>query len=366
MSVLDWFRTRLQREKEHLIYLPVPAERVSYTDGKQADATALKAGEQYFRLWLVQMFLKNDRAWFASWHPAVHSAVTFTFGSETQVVTNVAGPSQLKDVKPDNLDRFITFNRPLTTLLPFNGGTVAVDAGLLAMQGQNDVRDLIKVMGDFGSLLAVPQLSATVKIAAPLAEAVGSLVGATNGTVMLGLNQTFSSEGGGAEAVLRAGYYAVVDATEKELPPEKFGVHADQLWHGDDRMPLTGFNYLLFRIERRDTRDDWDALTTIREPYAEAVKTLQLGNVEQAEAHLRRAITAALNASELTKNVDRRLVVTQLKTRFEQDKKDLGAGAFRRRRAPTLKELMHDPIMTPVQAARKGELKQREAFAGLD
>jgi hypothetical protein len=366
MSVLDWFSTRFKREASHFLYVPVPADHVRHSAGQTPDNRELAAGNHYFRLWLTQMFLKNDRNWFAGWHPAVHSAVTFEFGSTTQVVTNVTGPSKLQELEGKNLDKFITANQRLTALLPFNGGTVTLDAGLLALQGKNDIQDLVKVLGDFGSLLVVPQLSAAMAVAGPLANAVGSLVGAADGQLMIGLNQTFSSAGGGAEAVLRAGYYAVIDATEDTLQREKFWVDKDQLQYGDSletSKPLTGRNYLLFRIESRDSRDDWDELKTIQEPYQEVIKMLQAGQVEQAEANLRRAIAAALVAPELTKNVDRRRVVSQLKAKFEQDKIDLGQGAFKRADA-SLKSLMADAISVK-EAASKPEIKAKEAFAGL-
>ena len=66
MSFVDWFRKKMEHKTEHLLYVPISKERVSYTDKTEPDATELKAGNHYFRLWLVQMFLKNDRQWFAA------------------------------------------------------------------------------------------------------------------------------------------------------------------------------------------------------------------------------------------------------------------------------------------------------------
>ena len=193
----------------------MPAERTRLTDGRPPDSTELSAGSHYFRLWLAQMFLKNDRNWFANWHPAVHSAITFDFGDQSKVITNVTGPSTLKDIDAGHLDRFITFNRQLTTLLPFNGGAVGIDAGLLAMKGKDDVRDLIKTMSDFGALLVVPQLSAAMAVAGPLADAVGALVGATDGQLVIGLNQTFRSAGGRRGGGAAGRLLAAVDSTEQ-------------------------------------------------------------------------------------------------------------------------------------------------------
>jgi hypothetical protein len=95
------------------------------------------------------MFLTNERNWFAEWHPAVHSAVTFTFGNQEQVITRIAGASTLKDVDNTHLNRVVTQTLALTELMPFNGGSVRVNAALQAMTGSDDVMQLIEVLGEF-------------------------------------------------------------------------------------------------------------------------------------------------------------------------------------------------------------------------
>src|ERR1035437_6614268 len=124
-------------------------------------------------------------------------------------------------------------NQELTGLLPYNDGSVTIDAGLIALEGNNDVKNLIKAVGSIGSLLAVTQLSAGVKVAEPLADTVAAMVGATNGKLMIGINQTFSEKGGGTEAVLRSGYYAMLDAKAGTYAPGNFWVDKDHLQYGD-------------------------------------------------------------------------------------------------------------------------------------
>jgi hypothetical protein len=373
MTLLSWFSDRFRRQAERYIYAPIPASNVRHQDASMADSRTLTAGENYFRVWLVEMFLKNDRDWFSSWYPAVYSAVTFQFAGSPQVLTSVVNQSKQKDLVPKDLgagdlNKFVIMSRELTGLLPFNDGTVTVDAGLIGMQGNNDLKDLIKAMGTFGSLLAAPQLSAAMKVAAPLVDAVASLIGVTKGELMIGMSQTFSEQGGGAEAVLRAGYYAMIDATGANLERQKLWVIEDRLQYGntaETSEPLTGYNYLLLRMERRDQRDDWDWMASIHGPYQSVLNALQTGSVEQAQVHLKSAIAAALAAPELTKKVDRRRVVEALRANFEKDKDALmGAGAFARVNR-SLQHLMEDAI-DPKEAAAKPLIGAKEAFAGLD
>src|SRR5260370_9297138 len=187
--MLDWFVKLFKNQAQHSLYLPAPATRVRHSEGTPPDDEPLVAGSQLFKLWMVEMFRKNDINWFKEWYPAVHSDVTFQFSGASQTLTGIVNQTDQKDLGTAHLNRFVTMNRELTGLLPFNDSSVRLDAGLLAMQGNDQLKNLITFMGNIGSLLVVPQLSAAVKLANPLADAVGALVGATNGQLMLGINQ---------------------------------------------------------------------------------------------------------------------------------------------------------------------------------
>ena len=51
---------------------------------------------------------------------------------------------------------------------------------------------------------------------------------------------------------------------------------------------------MLLRVERVDARDDWDALSAIREPYQRALDMLAEDQLDAAQSTLKKAIGAAL------------------------------------------------------------------------
>jgi hypothetical protein len=345
-NVLNWFQDRFQRDAEHRLAHFIP-------DGQ----AVLAPGEHYFRLWLDEMFLTDERRWFAEWHPAVHSAVTFSFGDQTdQVVTRIAGTSTLKDVDAAHLNRVVTQTLKLTELMPFNGGTIRINAALLAMKGSDDVRQLIDVFGEFSKKLAVPQLSLALDVALPLAQGVSALVGATNGEMMAGLDQTLAGD------TVRAGSFAIVYATAADVPPAKLTIENRQLHFDGAR--LTGRHYMLLRIERLAARDDWEGLTSIREPYQRALDLLTEDQLEAAQTALKKAIGAALKSSDLTE-VDRRRVIEALKQRYRDARDLLGAGAFADEAERSLTSLM-EGAMPPSRAAAMGRMTAAEALQELD
>jgi hypothetical protein len=168
----------------------------------------------------------------------------------------------------------------------------------LPMKWYDSVKQLIDVLGDFSTKLAVPQLSMALDIAKPLAQGVSAPVGMTNGEMMLGIDTPLT----GADP--QGGSFAIVYAT-------------------------TGRNYMVIRIERADTREDFDSLSAIREPYQRAVDMLSEGQLESAQSLLKKAIGAALKSNDLTES-DHRRVIEALKKRYNDAKELIGSNFGRR------------------------------------
>lgn len=325
MSLWDTIVGWVRHDASKYFYEPIPSDRVT---GATYDADPLVAGRDYFRIWITEMFIRRDRDWFRTWHPAVHSLVRCQFGSQEVEIPNIAGELKLPDVDSAHLEKVVGLNYPLTNLIPFNGGVVEVLAGLLALQGEDYVKSFVKVLGEFASLLAVPQLSAVVSVAAPIASGIQELLGATSGQLHLGLHQAFTGKGGGGANELRAGYVAVVLASSKDIDAGWLRVNADRLRYGGDdasSTPFTSHAHLLLRIEKRTERDDWEGLGSIMDPFNSALEALGDDEKERAESLYRSALAAAMRSPDLT-IADRRRVAQGLKARYEEVK-DLGLGA---------------------------------------
>jgi len=344
-KVLDWFQDKFQKDAQH---------RVSsfIKDGKGG----LKANEHYFQLWLDEMFLKDERKWFSEWHPTVHSAVSLEFGDQKQVITRIAGASMLENVDDKHLNRVIAQTMKLTGLIPFRGGSVRINAALLAMKGQDSVKQLIDVLGEFSQKLAVPQLSAALDVAKPLAAGVSAIVGITDGEMMLGVDTTLDEES------LEGGSFALVYATKGEVPPGDLSISDKRLrFRGAD---LTGYHYMLIRVVRFDARNDWDSLNAIMQPYQQAVDLLTDGQSDAGKKALKKAVGAALKSMDLTET-DRRRVIDALKKRYADAEELVGSGAFSEDVDNSLGKLMETAI-SPAEAAALGPISQAEAEEGLE
>jgi len=273
---------------------------------------------------MAQMFLKDKVKLLQSWYPAVHSLIQCSFGGRTIDLPNVADTSRLL-VQQTGTGDIVAKNFMFAPLLPFKGGQVRLIAGLFAIKGQNQAKEFITIMGGFAKLLAVPQISAVLDIAAPLAEGVQTLVG--GGGLHLGYHNSWVGAGG-AGTVLSPGYFAVIRSTDAALRNRLLVVN-DELYEGASladpaRKPFEAADFMLLHVEMRETRDDWNELASISKPYTAAIDALGDQDEARADAQVRLALTAALKADELTK-ADRRRVVDSIKADYEAAKGTLMA-----------------------------------------
>ena len=367
MALWDTLSDLVQRDARHLERIVIPASNVAPAP---AETAPLAAGEGYFRLWVTEMFLASDQEWFRTFYPVVQSLTTFQFGAgNTPVeVAQVAGPGHLQKVDPANLDAVIQVDHTLTPLVPFAGGTVQIEAGLLAMQADDLLQRFLDVVGSFSVLLAVPQLSTALSVASSVSNGVEKLLGVGSNRLVLGYQQTFTGTGGGNQ--LGPAYIALINAEGGSTKPEHYWVKNGSLHYGlgaAQATPLTGVDYMLLRLETLPQRDDWDGLATISEPWQKAIDALSqtdaAGNsrVSDADTFIRVAAVAALSSPDLTAR-DRMRVARAIRDRYTEYKAALGldtAGAPTADGAPAemIREVAqrpHPPTLAAVAAEARG------------
>jgi hypothetical protein len=371
MDLIQWLVDRWQSESIHNTYIWIPDGNVQMQPGGALTPTPVKAGEQYYQIWLSEMFLRYQREWGSSWYPTVMVSIQLKFGNKSQEITHVAGESTLKDFKKSDAS-CVALNHPITTILPFNGGSIEMEAALLSMQGKDNVQSLIKVLGSFSKLLVVPQLSVALAVAKPLAEGVAELLGVTKARPELRMHEAW----GGAEAVnsniLRRGYFAVISAEDGEIPAAELFVREHRLYRND--LAMEGYDYMLFRVDVGSTRDDWDSITSISGPYEEAIgmlenslkaddPALQKGMQAEAEKRLNAARFATYRAPELTNLVGRNQVLDALDRRWKDAKRQLaGLGAVAVDVPRRLSEAMRNPLAA-AKAIELGEPREEDAWS---
>jgi hypothetical protein len=276
-----------------------------------ADAT-------YLRWFLAEGRLEHSRNWFTEWHPAVHAAVSRQFGNTVDEHVTVVSPGAIPGFEKAAAAS-VTVNKPLTPLLPFPGGSVAVNVGLVGVRGDNAVRTLIDVLGSFGGVITSAALTTGLDVAGKVVDGFEKLLGLGDTDVALAYDSTLSAAGGGAPANLAPGYLAVLDSGQPA--GTMLGVEQGRLaaWRDQGWREIQG-GFLLLRLESRVERDDWRYLTDIEEPLRAA---LAEADTDARRVHYQRAIVAARTSRDLHL-ADRIRIAAALK---DQRDTDAGYGA---------------------------------------
>jgi hypothetical protein len=317
------------------------------------DQQPLADGRHYIRLRLAQMFLKKRTTFLTTWYPAVHSVTQFTFVGDQQVsIPMVADATRVGMTQQGGSGDVVARNFVLSPTTPFNGGIITLDAGLIGIQGQNLLDPFLGLLSSFSSLLVVPQLSAVLSVAGPLARGVQEFLTASNGKMHLGYHDTFA----GGE--VKAGYIAIIHLPQDEIDPTSLYIVDDQLRKGSglaagQNTAYADADYMLLRLEIFEQRDDWEKLTTIDTPRKAALQALAGFDEDKAKVQLTLAKLAAMQAPELTK-ADRRRVIQALDAEYQQFKHDIGIPSMAPRALPELNDTMQNALSVD-QALALGE-----------
>lgn len=345
-KAIAWF----DQNANTYISTAIPTAQTDMTD----TGTPLAAYDGYFRLWLSEMFLKKGVSWGIERFPIVHAEVALQFANQEEVTfSRVLQPSQ-------DVGEGVRLNYRLTELLPYNGGTVEIEAALLDTPGNDYLSTAMDVLQQFSGLVTVP-LGQALTLASKLTVGTRDLLNAAQGNVHLALHQTFVSSGGGNFA-LSSGYHVVILATRSQLDINKLSVKNSQLYYtpkGSTKSePLEGYDYMLFYVETRAERDDW-RLPNIIESFEKARQALLDGNETKAKVYKTIALSEVWQSPDLIPN-DRTRVIKALQKEWDE-MQNLGLGAVGSE-LPDLNKIMEKHAISIANAKTLGELSAEEVF----
>jgi len=136
-----------------------PLTELRLADPDPGPVTRLKGGKHYFQLRATDLQLKYSRAWFTEWFPALSSIVRLRYGGrERPTLCRFSSPPK------DSLAPGVYRGYALTDLLPYHGGDVEVEVGLLGLKGDNALMLSLRLIEDFSELVSVP-LGASLRVA---------------------------------------------------------------------------------------------------------------------------------------------------------------------------------------------------------
>lgn len=270
------------------------------------DDLPIKAGEGYFRIWMVSMFIKHERSFFRNRFAATTSDISFEFGDQKLDIVRVVSPASMLSVNAGDTGVVEVSNRPLTPLVPYNGGSIDLKVGLVSMKGNDMLAQFTSAMEDVTEHVAVSELSTVLNSLDVINSAVGKLLDVDRDVMKIAYAETFTS----SENELVPGYSVIINHPDDTIDPEHLWIKDDVLMLGsfghEGAVPFRDADYLILRVETLAERDDWRALKTVSEPYQEAIKAIGKTKKDSddtcvADGMIRTAILNAYTAPDLSR-----------------------------------------------------------------
>ena len=309
-DVSRWLNRQIESQAERISYVRIPDTHI-YRQGQnvQSPAVSLKPNEHYFRLWVKEMRLQATTRWFTKFHPAVHSLTSITFANQTLDLARVAGPSEFEGVEQGNLDSSVALNFPLTSTLPFVGGDVNINLGLVSVPTKDNIGEMLEMVSDVTGILNVPQISTVVAFAGTAANSIRQFIGVADPSLQLYFKDTFTSGAGGSP--LKSGYFVSLNLPEDQIDRSRLWVRDERLVYGQSAeagIALNDADYMLIHLEALTERDDWRQFPLIDDPLSEALVAAINGESDAAKKALRRAKVAAYMLDDLTDTDKKRVM----------------------------------------------------------
>ena len=225
-GLFDFLGKLVKDEAEHKTQIRIPKDQVLIPGRTEVSPVA---EEHYVRIWLAEMFLRDNSSWFTKRYPLTYSLVELNYAGQSVEFTNVSGKNRL-EIKQTDLGRSLLYNYPLTPLLPFRGGTIGLDCGLVSMTASNLVSKFAGVVSEFAGKLGGAQATAAIDLAASVAAGVQDLLGAGDAVSKLYYHNVFSGAQGGAP--LSSGYLFLSERGEGKVDAKRLWVTQDGVREG--------------------------------------------------------------------------------------------------------------------------------------
>lgn len=299
-ALFTWMGSCAEASAKRCVMTPLP-------DPAAADSDPYVPNDSYLRIWVTEGYLAKRRHLGTNQLPTVHAGVSLRYAKRPEAeFASIVGPEQASQAAGSQTDF------ALTELLPYGGGTIEIEAGLIPLRGDNVIRSGLDLLHDVAGLVT-PPVSAALDVAAKVASGVASFLKAAQPDVQLAFHRTYAAAGGGGANVFAPGYVAILNTDPSKIQGRPLAVVEGTLCLAGE--PVTTIDYLLLRFEKRRYRDDW-RFPNVMEQRSQALR-VRTSDSTAYQVLKGVAVNTLLTSDDLTPT-DQVVAATALTREFEQ------------------------------------------------
>jgi hypothetical protein len=270
----DWFFARLEGEAE-----------AAEATGRHVEPEAA-----YLSVILRSMRVTHSRKGLSRFYAAVTSCCSLPRrgGAPAQFFVLTTPPS-LRGIEPKHADRILTLNKRLLGPVPYRGGDLEVQVGLLSVKAAELAGPYLELLENMASVSGVSLVGPALAFAEPLQRGLDLLVGAADPVELeIGLSATFPTP--------ETGVFCLIGTTKDAIDVSRLRVDGTfQLLI--DEAAIVDHPYLVWSVEATPWRDDWTQIPAVRDQHEDLVREVESGDVNRVREALasfrRTAVTSA-------------------------------------------------------------------------
>ena len=151
--------------------------------------TVIRRDRMYFTVRLNEMYLAENRQWWAVYDPLVVIVIGFNHGGARVTVPAIIGPDLIKRQSPEDQPRFgvVLRNVRVTGPHPYRGGDIDVSLALYRLQRTDHARSLLNIVDGIASSIGGPgEMATALRFGGALLDGVQALLGLQNTEYLAG------------------------------------------------------------------------------------------------------------------------------------------------------------------------------------
>jgi len=224
------------------------------------DAELIEPRSRYVTILLKSARLTDVRRGLERLYGVVHSVLRVPTDDGPAEFSEVVAPQQLANVKAGRLDRVIHADHRLLGPVPYIGGAIEAQVGLLSVPSSELVEPYLSLLRRLGEQAVVPFFSIAKPFVEPLVQGVNLLAGGGRGTnVEIGLDTSWPQ--------MRTGHVVAVRATRDNAERRSLTLGPDKASVVDGTGAPIDEPYLILEIRADERRPDWPSIPELATAY---------------------------------------------------------------------------------------------------
>lgn len=241
--------------------------------------------------WYIGVVLRSLRVPYARkgasrFYGAVTSRCSLPYrGGDPAEFFVLTTPPGLKGVDPSQADRVLTLNKRLLGPVPYRGGDLDVELGLLSVKSSDLAEPYLDLLEEIASIAGVSLLGPAATLVHPLRRGLDVLARGDPSVLEVGLSTTFASP--------ETGLYCLVAADAAVFDHAALTLDAGSQLIVRGSGPVTEYAYLVFSVEAYAVRHDWWQIPEVGQAHEELMREVHnddFNGVREALANFRRIV----------------------------------------------------------------------------